>query len=151
MHTYRGWPLDPENGYSISFVEYISGPQYGGLRARWLILMKKGSILMATRDFNITRMDFIKDDSTGFEYPQRWKLDAHAPGASLVGGWKKSKLIDVLDVFNELPAPLRPIARSFFTRPVFYRMTGTFDGLFSSGKDQIPIKVEGLCKAVYTK
>jgi len=151
MHTYRGWPADPDNGYSISFVEYIGGPQYSGLRARWLILMKKGSIVMATRDFTVTRSNFVKDDSTGFEYPQRWQLEARAPGGTLVGGWKKSKLIDVLDVFNELPAPLQPIARSFFTRPVFYRMTGTFEGLFNSGEDQIPIKVEGLCKAVYTK
>ena|GEM_PF-3339881 len=152
MHTYRGWPENPDDGLCINVIEYISGPQYNGLIARWLTVMKKGEILMATRDFSTTRMNFVRDASTGFEYPTKWRLEACDAGVSIDGEWSSSRLMDVLDVFNEIPAPLRPIARRFFTRPVFYRMTGNFEGTFTnSAGESIPVKIKGMYKAVYTK
>ena len=151
LHSFRGWPRDVKDGYGMSAIEYISGPQYNGLRASWLILMKKGEIVMATPEFDVVRSNMKRDEVTGFEYPLGWRLAARDGDNVLEGAWCEKKTIDILDVFNELPAPLRPIARRFFTRPVFYRMTGDFIGRFKNGEKSVPLRIEGLYKAVYTR
>lgn len=151
LYTFRAWPQSVDRGCSVSFSEYIGGPQYNGLCALWLTVMKKGEIVLAARDFKLTTSDYKKDAATGYDYPTRWTIEAQSGAASFSGSFGKSKLIDVLDVMNEIPAPLRPIARRFFTRPVFYRVMGEFEGVLKTGSERIPVKADGVFKAVYTK
>jgi hypothetical protein len=147
----RGFPKSPDAPkFAMSMLEYKANKAYGSLRIPWIIIESDKKYLVATKNYTITPSDFRKDPITGYTYPWRLEVSGQDRGVSFRFVSQAQALKETLDVINELPAYLRPIVKKFFSRPVFYRYTGTLTGMITlADGTKIPLDLSGYSEVTF--
>lgn len=129
IYAVRAFPKKTDGPkYAVSMLEYIAHSSYNSMRLPTLIIMDEKGYLVSTRNYTLKTADFRKDTNTGYSYPWRIDITGQDQGVDFKLHSQATRVEDVLDVINELPSYLRPIARKYFARPVFYRFTGGLTG-----------------------
>lgn len=128
--SFRGFPFPstgPEAGPMVEFLEFVTTPEYGAARVPWLLVLEKGKILAATRNYSITPGALLPDGDSGYSYPSGMTVEVRDPGLALVGHLRTKRLVELADIFRDTPAPLRILAEAFLKRPVFYRLLADYE------------------------
>lgn len=107
--------------WAIHFLDYHSPQQFGGARVSWLLVMKDDKIIHATSDFAVTPSDWAREPRRNREYPRQVKVAVNDPGFQLEAEIKGIKLLDVLDVRDQVPSWLEPTVSRLIRQPAFIR------------------------------
>ncbi len=107
--------------WSIHFLDYWPPPNFGNQRVSWLIVMKDNKIIYATDKYKVEPSDWVAEPKRGRKYPRKARVVVEDPQFKLVGEIKGVKLLDVLDVRDEVPAVLEPAASKLIRQPAFIR------------------------------
>jgi hypothetical protein len=109
------------DNWSVHFLDYRSPAEFGGKRVTWLLVMKDGKIVCATDKYEIKPSDWTKEPRRGRKYPQRAKIIVNDPEFKLEGEIRGLRLLDVLDVRDQIPGWLEPTASKLIRQPAFIR------------------------------
>jgi len=109
------------DSWSVHFLEYHSPAEFGKKRVSWLLVMKEGKVIYATDKYEVRPSDWATEPRRGRKYPQRARIIVNDPGFKLEGEVKGVRLLDVLDVRDQVPAWLEPAASKLIRQPAFIR------------------------------
>lgn len=109
------------DSWSIHFLDYHSPAEFGNQRVSWLLVMKDGKVVYATDKYQIRPSDWAKEPRRGRKYPLRAKIVVNDPEFKLEGDIKGTRLLDVLDVRDQVPGWLEPTASKLMRQPAFIR------------------------------
>ena len=113
--------------YAIHFLDYVAPADLGGTRTTWILVMKKGQILYATDDYQLKDSDLKQDPRRGTSYPTRIEVTINKPECKLSGVVKGLRLVEVMDVLDEMPGWVKPIVTTFASTPIFVRQQADVD------------------------
>ena len=93
-----------------------------------LIVAEDDEWLFTTQDYTYEILETVKVEGLPYEYPQRIRLMAEDSGYFLDGVYSEERLLNVTDVFNEIPAIVRRTLTLLISRPIYFRAAGGFVG-----------------------
>lgn len=151
IYAVRGFPKKNDRAkHTMSMLEYKTNKAYGSIRIPWIIIMSEDGYLVATKDFQMKPADFRVDKNTGYSYPWQIEMTGRDGDCSFRLVSRADRLDEVLDVIEEFPPYLRPLAKKFFSRPVFYRFSGKVTGeIVKSDGSKIPLDLEGYSEVTF--
>jgi len=153
IYAIRGFPKKGAKAkYALSMLEYEAHPSYNSLRIPSIIIMSDSEYLVATKNYKLKLGDYRKDPNTGYTYPWRMEVDGDYNGVLFKLRSQAERLEEVLDVINELPSYIRPFAKKFFSRPVFYRFSGSLTGeITQRNGTKIQLDLHGYSEVVFVQ
>ncbi|GEM_PF-2117082 len=148
------WTWEPVGGHMwhVLMSDHLIHESLGGGRIATAVVLKDDRLICATPKFDVKASDFRRDRRTGIEFP--WRIDARtAPGApcSITGVSRAHYPWEVLDIFDELPAYIRPLAKKFLKRPIYFRAYGDFRGKVSCGDEEVSLETPAFHDANYVR
>ncbi len=137
------WTWEPQGGhmYAIQVSDFVIHEAYGGKKLGMGIVIKDNEIVCATPRFNVYPKDIRLDERTGVSFP--WRIDARTlPDApcTITGTSRALQEWEILDIFGELPAYIRAIAKTLLKRPVYFRAYGKFNGFVKFDGQKVHLK-----------
>jgi len=151
---FQAWTWEPLDGHmwSVQVFDVITHPAFGGKRLGVALVIMDDRILCATPKYKITPGDFRRDSRTGVEFPWRFTVNTWPDAPCSISGVSNAKYSwEILDIFDELPAYLRPIIKKFLNRPVYLRAFGEFKGSVTCGDQKLRLDLPAFHDANYVR
>ena len=148
------WTWEPVDGhmYAMQIFDYVTHPAYGGKRLATAFVVRDNEFICTTPKFKISANDFRRHERTGAEFPWKFSLRTMPDAPCTVEGVAITNYPwEVLDIFDELPAYIRPIVKKFLKRPLYFRGFGEFRGRVKCGDEEILLHMPAFTDANYVK
>ncbi len=93
-----------------------------------LIVAEGDRWLFTTQNYEYEILETAQVEGLPHRYPQRIRLMSEDSGYILDGIYSEEQLLNVTDVFKEIPAIVRRTLELFISRPIYFRASGSFVG-----------------------
>jgi len=107
--------------WAINFLDYHSPPAFGNQRVSWLMVIKDGKIIYATDNYDLEPYDWKAESGSGRKYPRKARLAINDQGFKLEGEIKASRLLDFMDMRDQVPKWLQSTLNRLIRQPAFIR------------------------------
>jgi len=102
------WFYGPDHALMVA--DFFTNPEFGRVLCQRLIFVDKDGVFSSTK-FPMQWDDWVDAPGIPFRYPRHYSLAAEAGGARLEAEIKGRDVLLLEDLFSNLPAVLRPIAK----------------------------------------
>jgi hypothetical protein len=130
--------------WAVQFLDYHSPAEFGRQRISWLFAVKDGRMVYATDRFELEASDWTKEPRRGREYPRQVKLSVNDPEFKLEAQIKGTRLLDVLDVRDQVPGWLEPVVSRLIKQPAFIRQKAEFSWRINYQGREETVPVQGI-------
>jgi hypothetical protein len=112
----------------IYLLDVTLAEEYDSRTVPMLIFAHDDSWVLTTREYEFEVEEWEYWDDLPHPYPVRIRIAAEADGSRLEGVYRQRRVLNVTDVFSELPLFIREMVDLVLSRPVYFRTEGRFDG-----------------------
>jgi hypothetical protein len=121
---WRCWWLLGED-HALALTEFNPQPKFGETLVQRLVFMDRAGAFTSTA-YDLKWDDWVEEDKVAFRYPRRYTLAAEAGGVGLTAEMTARDLLVKEDLFSNLPAVVRTIAKTMTKNGWIYDWRGDY-------------------------
>ena len=126
------------NNWAIHFLDYHTPAEFGHKRVCWIMVIKDDKIVYVTDKFEVQPSEWTTEPRRNRKYPTRVKVTVNEPDFSIEADMKASRLFDVLDFRDQVPAWIEPAVGKLMRQPATIRQKVEFNWKVKwQGKEEI--------------
>jgi len=144
LYALRSFSGQAANAWAVQFLDYHSPAEFGNQRVSWIVVIKDGKMVYATDRFELQASNWSKEPRRGREYPQEVRVSVKDPEFKLEGVIRGIRLLDVLDVRDQVPGWLEPLASRLIKQPAFIRQKAEFNWKINYQGREETVPVNGI-------
>jgi len=119
---------------TINYLNIETKSKYQPQRVGHILYGRDGRIYCNSPDFTLTPTRTATEPQSGFEYPVEYELRYKGPHVEIEGKVKVTRVLEALDIFRILSAPVRAVAKTFYSNAWQLRYAGEVDLEITQGK-----------------
>ncbi len=112
---------------TINYMSIDTKDRYEPRSVGHILFGRDGKIYCNSPNFTLTPVRYATEPRSGFKYAAEYRLHYRGPHVELDGTVKVDRIVEAVDVFRILSAPVRAVAKTFYSNAWQFRYMGSVD------------------------